>query len=66
MEYKCIQIHAGSILYKKKGILLLGNGGVGKSTSVINSINNYSCKTVGDDYLLISSKTKKAYPHPKE
>jgi sulfopyruvate decarboxylase TPP-binding subunit len=62
MEFKCIQIHAGSILYKKKGILLLGNGGVGKSTSVINSINNYNCKTVGDDYLLISSKTKKAYP----
>ena len=62
MEYKCIQIHAGSILYKKKGILLLGQGGVGKSTSVINSIRHYNCKTVGDDYLLISSKIKKAYP----
>ena len=62
MEYKCIQIHAGSILYKKKGILLLGKGGVGKSTSVINSIRHYNCKTVGDDYLLISSKIKKAYP----
>jgi hypothetical protein len=62
MEYKCIQIHAGSILHKKNGILLLGNGGSGKSTSVLNSIKNYNCKTVGDDYLLISSKTKKAYP----
>lgn len=62
MEYKCIQIHAGSILYKKNGILLLGNGGVGKSTSVINSINRYNCKTAGDDYVLISNKTKKAYP----
>ena len=61
MEYKCIQIHAGSILHKRNGILLLGNGGAGKSTSVINSIRHYNCKTVGDDYLLISSKTKKAY-----
>jgi hypothetical protein len=62
MEYKCIQIHAGSILHKKNGILLLGNGGAGKSTSVLNSIKHYNCKTAGDDYLLISNKTKKAYP----
>jgi len=62
MEYKCIQIHAGSILHKKNGILLLGNGGAGKSTSVLNAIKHYNCKTAGDDYLIISSKTKKAYP----
>ena len=62
MDYKCIQIHAGSILHKKNGILLLGNGGAGKSTSVLNAIKHYNCKTAGDDYLIISSKTKKAYP----
>jgi|LakMenEpi03Aug12_release.lakeMendotaPanAssembly.Ray.scaffolds.fasta_scaffold230057_2 hypothetical protein len=62
LKYKSIQLHGSSILYKKKGIVILGDGGAGKSTSTINAIQFYNANTVGDDYFLFCSKTLKVFP----
>lgn len=62
LKYKSIQLHGSSILYKKKGIVIFGDGGAGKSTCTINAIQFYNSNTVGDDYFLFCSKTLKVFP----
>jgi hypothetical protein len=62
LKYKSIQLHGSSILYKKKGIVIFGDGGAGKSTSTVNAIQFYNTNTVGDDYFLFCSKTLKVFP----
>lgn len=61
LNHKSIQLHGSSILYKRKGIVVLGDGGAGKSTSVINAIEFYNARTAGDDYFLFCSKTLKVF-----
>jgi len=62
LKYNSIQLHGSSLLYKKKGIVILGDGGAGKSTSTINAIEFYNANTVGDNYFLFCSKTFKVFP----
>jgi hypothetical protein len=61
LNHKSIQLHGSSLLYNRKGIVILGDGGAGKSTSVINAIEFYNAKTAGDDYFLFCSKTLKVF-----
>jgi len=56
-------LHAGAIEYKKKGIILSGLGGVGKSTLALGALSINGCNFIADN--LIFHDTKKIYPLPE-
>lgn len=69
-------VHAAAVGTSKGGVLLVGKGGAGKSTTTLACVQE-SLLYVGDDYVLISTKTvpfvhslynsaKLALPHVKE
>jgi len=49
-------IHATLISYKRKGILLLGESGSGKSDLALRFIVNHHAKLVADDYVCLENK----------
>ena len=55
---QCQVIHAGAVGFPHGGVLLVGRGGSGKSTTTLNCLNS-ELSYVGDDYCLITN-----YPHP--
>ena len=63
LQNNCWLAHAGSLSIDNKGILLVGPGGNGKSTTTAIGLKR-EFNTVGDDYILIdcSINTLKAYP----
>ena len=62
LNHQSLQLHGSSLLFKNKGIVILGDGGAGKSTTTVNAIQLFKAKTVGDDYFLFCSKTLKVFP----
>lgn len=58
LDHKTI-IHAGSLSKHGKGALMVGNGGAGKSGTVIGAMK-YGFQSSGDDYTLLS-KTSNEY-----
>lgn len=54
-------IHAGTLSVAKKGVLLAGAGGSGKSGTVLSGMLS-GLKTIGDDYVYVMPKSLQAYP----
>jgi hypothetical protein len=61
LSHQSMQLHGSALLFKKKGIVILGDGGAGKSTTAINAVEFYNAKTAGDDYFLFCGKTLKVF-----
>lgn len=53
-------VHAGAVGTEKGGVLLVGKGGSGKSTSTLSCVNS-SLKVAGDDYVLLDCKNQDVY-----
>jgi hypothetical protein len=53
-------VHAGAVGTDKGGVLLIGKGGSGKSTTTVFCIDS-KLKVAGDDYVLIDSEEKYVY-----
>ncbi|WP_436516312.1 hypothetical protein [Ekhidna sp. To15] len=53
-------IHAGAVGKESGGLLLVGKGGSGKSTSTLSCLNS-NLKIAGDDYVLLDSNLNLAY-----
>jgi hypothetical protein len=51
----CFLVHAGAVGFPEGGVLLVGKGGSGKSTSSLASLVN-GWRYVSDDYCLLASK----------
>lgn len=56
---QCQVVHAGAVGFPYGGVLLVGKGGSGKSTTTLNCLNS-ELSYVGDDYCLI---TDNPYPY---
>ena len=54
-------LHGGTLALSGKGILLAGEGGAGKSSTVLAGIFG-GLQSVGDDYVLVDAKTLTARP----
>ncbi len=57
-EHNNLLIHAGAIGTVEKGILLVGKGGSGKSTSTLACVNHPKLRYLGDDYCIVSPEPK--------
>lgn len=53
-------VHAGAVGTEKGGLLLVGKGGSGKSTSTMSCLNS-QLKIAGDDYILLDTKSNVAF-----
>ncbi|WP_025742447.1 hypothetical protein [Aquimarina pacifica] len=53
-------VHAGAVGTEKGGVLLVGKGGSGKSTSTLACVNSM-LKVAGDDYVLLDCKNQEVY-----
>lgn len=53
-------VHAGAVGTEKGGLLLVGKGGSGKSTSTLSCLNT-NLKIAGDDYVLLDTQSKAVF-----
>ena len=58
-----INIHATTISYKNKGIMIIGESGVGKSDLALRMITQKKAKLVADDRTEIAIKNGKIYAY---
>ena len=55
-------LHAASFVIGQRVYVLLGDGGIGKSTLTLNSIDRYQAKVISDNYLLASGTRIYSFP----
>lgn len=54
MQKKMLMVHAGSVAFNGQGVLLLGHGGAGKSTTVSQAVGQ-DFQSCGDDYVMVDT-----------
>lgn len=59
-ENEMQMLHAAAVGYREKGILLVGKGGSGKSTTAVAALLN-GLDYVGDDYIVVAADPARAF-----
>lgn len=59
LSEKLCYLHGAFVIYKEKGICILGEKQSGKTTSVLNFLSNKKCKFVSNDDVAISRQDEK-------